>query len=75
MGNGLSVAQLEVWDGSRWNSVTSPVDVSSNQFFRVIFASISQDGDNLMPISSDSQEITLNSTNGGTVISSKTRWL
>lgn len=67
MGNGLSVAQLEVWDGNKWNSVTSSVDVSSNKYFRVIFASISQDDNSLMPIPSDS-EITLNSTNGGAVV-------
>ena len=68
MGSGLSVARLEVWDGvnSKWNAVTSSVDVSNNRYFRVIFASWSEDN-SLMPIPSDS-EITLNSTNGGSVV-------
>lgn len=67
MGNGDSVAQLEMWDGSKWVNTTSSVDVSKNQYFRVIFASLSQEDSTLMPIPSDS-EITLNSTNGGAVV-------
>ncbi|WP_321408921.1 hypothetical protein [Tolumonas auensis] len=67
MGSGLSVAQLEVWDGAKWINANSPVNVSTNQFFRVIFASYSQDDGSLMPIPSDS-EITVTSTNGGALV-------
>lgn len=67
MGDGLSVAQLEMWDGSKWVNATSSVDVSTNQYFRVIFASFSQEDSTLMPIPSDSK-ITVTSTNGGSIV-------